>query len=219
MCATGAEQGRGPAERTERPEYRRFAGVYDLLLNPFLDRLRRRVVSLAHHAHAASVLDVACGTGRQCVLLHRAGIRAAGVDASPAMLAQARMKSPPQIPYHHLDATDLPFADQEFDAAVCSFVLHEQAPDERDATLAEARRAARRLILLDFAGPDAASRPGMLLASLPERLVGGDHYRHYRAFMDQGGLEGLLERHGLAAARRSAHFLGGVALVLTGPAA
>ncbi len=53
------------------------------------------------------VLDVACGQGVLCRVLHAAGAEVTGVDASPELLRAARQRSDPAIRYVQADARDL----------------------------------------------------------------------------------------------------------------
>ncbi len=89
-------------------------------------------------------LDVACGTGvvaRQVApLVGRAG-RVVGLDRSPAMLAVARQLPAPEgalIAWREGDAAALPFADGEFDLALCQQGL--QFVPDRAAAARELRR-------------------------------------------------------------------------------
>lgn len=75
-----------------REFYEALSDDYDLLVS-WEERLRReepffRKVFADHGA--ASVLDVACGTGMHAVAFARWGLRAAGADLSPAMIERAR---------------------------------------------------------------------------------------------------------------------------------
>jgi SAM-dependent methyltransferase len=76
------------------------------------------------------VLDVACGPGNFTREFARAvgetGL-AAGIDASPTMLARAVRDTPDpygNIAYIRGDAVELPFRDQSFDAVCCFAALH-----------------------------------------------------------------------------------------------
>ncbi|MGE4296983.1 MAG: class I SAM-dependent methyltransferase [Desulfovibrionaceae bacterium] len=192
--------------------YARVATVYDLLLNPFLDPLRRAVVRRVTAQGAATALDLCCGTGRQLIMLRRAGVAATGVDASPAMLARARRASPPDIAYLLEDATATSLPGGAFDAVIVSFALHEKAAGVRDAMLAEVRRALAPGgvgYVLDYLWPETPHARRMhRLVAVVERLAGREHAAQYRAFMGRGGLAALLERNGLTCAGREM-FLGG----------
>lgn len=73
--------------------YRRYAEAYvkagqgrwSLQLVPWVTR-----VFELHGAHAASLVDVACGSGEFALAMAQRGFRVTGVDQSPEMLAMAR---------------------------------------------------------------------------------------------------------------------------------
>ncbi len=93
-------------------------------------------------------LDVACGTG--VVARHVAPLvgptgRVVGIDLSPAMLAVARALPAPEgatIEWREGDATALPFADGEFNLALCQQGL--QFVPDRAAAARELRRVLAR---------------------------------------------------------------------------
>lgn len=70
-------------------------------LGPAYDRTRRaepaivrRLFDLLDIAPEHTCVDVACGTGNYTIALSALQIRISGVDAEPAMIAQARSKAP-----------------------------------------------------------------------------------------------------------------------------
>src|SRR5207302_1516830 len=84
---------------------------------------------------ALTLLDVACGTGEH--LRHLAGSFAVeGVDADPAMLAEAHRKLP-QTPLHEGDMRTLQLG-RRFDAVTCLFssVGYLRTAGELDAAVA-----------------------------------------------------------------------------------
>ena len=78
------------AASAARPSLYDLAEIYDAILPPgpceefYLEEARRV---------GGPVLELACGTGRLTIPLARAGLEIVGLDASPAMLAQAKQKS------------------------------------------------------------------------------------------------------------------------------
>jgi SAM-dependent methyltransferase len=101
--------------------YSRSARVYDDLCRHkdyaaatlVLREILQRVVP-----HAASLLDVACGTGRHLEHL-RSHFRVEGLDLSPEMLQIARSRCP-GIPFHEGSLVDFRLADT-FDVVTCLF--------------------------------------------------------------------------------------------------
>lgn len=92
------------------------------------------------------VLDVACGTGLDTLFLARAGREAAGIDASPGMIAELRAKAGRAglaIDARVGDAADLSaWPDGAFDGIVSAFAGLNTVDLERFA--AEAERVLRR---------------------------------------------------------------------------
>jgi SAM-dependent methyltransferase len=96
----------------------------------------------------ARVLDVGCGTG--FLTRHLRG-DVTGLDQSARMIAVAAERMPAARCVHG-DAVPLPFADGEFDRVFTSHLYGHLRADERAAFLAEARRVARELVVVDAAG-------------------------------------------------------------------
>ncbi len=89
---------------------------------------------------ATRYLDIGCGAGRALQLAGRRGARAAGLDASPALLEHARRRSP-GADLRLGDMQDLPFDERSFD--VVSAINALQYADDPARALAQARRVLR----------------------------------------------------------------------------
>jgi ubiquinone/menaquinone biosynthesis C-methylase UbiE len=92
---------------------------------------------------AGRTLEVAIGTGLN-LAFYPAGVELAGVDLSPAMLAQARRRAAGlgrTVDLREADALALPFPDASFDTVVCTFALC-AVPDDGPA-VGEAVRVLR----------------------------------------------------------------------------
>ncbi|MDX9721774.1 MAG: class I SAM-dependent methyltransferase [Myxococcota bacterium] len=101
------------------------------LVAPFYERLMRAVdydLWFAHYERAMrercpqahEVLDLCCGTGTMTRRLHSAGYDVVGLDLSPAMLAEARAASSPEIAFVEGDLLDFELG-RRFDAAFAVF--------------------------------------------------------------------------------------------------
>lgn len=178
-------------------EYKVSARWYDFVVGRPLASVFRRMAGLA--GGASPVLDICSGTGLLAEVFLDSGIKAVGVDISPAMLEVSRARRP-FLPAVRADAVALPFQSGVFQAATLTFALHEKAEDTRRRILAEALRVvspAGRLIIADYRHPRGASRIGAWAVQAVERLAGSEHYAHYRHWMRNGATEGFLERTGV----------------------
>jgi ubiquinone/menaquinone biosynthesis C-methylase UbiE len=110
------------------------------------DRLEKQLLArlLANFSGAKTVLEVGCGTGHFTRWLADQGLRAVGLDISPAMLAEATKRN--GVPYVVGDALALPFADGSFDIVAFITTLEFVANPQR--ALSEAVRVARLGLLL-----------------------------------------------------------------------
>jgi len=105
----------------------------------------------------ARTLDVACGTA--FLSRHLKGL-VVGLDASPAMVAIAQERLPGGLALVG-DALDLPFADGAFDRVLTGHFYGHLTGEERTRFLAEARRVAPELVVVDSAlRPGVPARPG-----------------------------------------------------------
>lgn len=126
------------------------------------------VVALVAGLPAARTLDVACGTG--FLTRHLRGV-VVGLDQSPGMVAIAQSRLPGGAALVG-DALDLPFADGSFDRVLTGHFYGHLPPPERDSFLAESRRVARELVVID-----SAYREGIDAEQWQQRVL-NDGSRH-----------------------------------------
>jgi ubiquinone/menaquinone biosynthesis C-methylase UbiE len=157
--------GRGIFARRERPGW-------DAEVTAVLDAVRA--------LPPARILDVACGTG--FVTRHLRG-DVTGLDQSEAMLRIAAERLPRGRTVRG-DAVPLPFADGAFDRVFTGSFYGHLLDGERERFLAEARRVAHELVVLD-----AALRDGGVAEEWQERkLNDGSRHRVYKRFFTPDGL-------------------------------
>ena len=131
-----------------------------------------RLVHLVSRLPPARTLDVACGNA--FLTRHLRGV-VVGVDQSARMVALAQSRLPQGVAIV-ADALDLPFADKSFDRVITGHFYGHLPPDERPAFLAEARRLAAELIVID-----SAWRPGIEPEQWQERVLNdGSRHRVYK---------------------------------------
>jgi ubiquinone/menaquinone biosynthesis C-methylase UbiE len=108
-------------------------------------------------------LDVACGPGTVVAAFAAHVARAEGLDATEAMLAEARRLQAcaglRNVVWHQGDVYALPFADTSFDIVSCRFALHHfQEPQRAFAEMVRVCRPGGRIVLCDAVASDDPAR-------------------------------------------------------------
>ncbi|HWE20597.1 MAG TPA: class I SAM-dependent methyltransferase [Hyphomicrobiaceae bacterium] len=117
------------------------------------------LVEMARPQLAEVSLDVACGPGSVVAAFARHVSHATGLDATEAMLKEARMLAARQglnnIAWHRGDAYALPFLDGTFDIVSCRFAFHHlQEPARAFAEMVRVTRPGGRVVLCDAVASD-----------------------------------------------------------------
>jgi SAM-dependent methyltransferase len=102
--------------------YERWAETYDGTPNSLIVLEERAVRPLLAETPPGSALDAACGTGHYAAYLRRLGHEVIGIDASPAMLNEARGKVP-DAQFRLGELAALPLEAASVDLAVCALAL------------------------------------------------------------------------------------------------
>jgi ubiquinone/menaquinone biosynthesis C-methylase UbiE len=180
-----------------------FMFNYETLVDPLLRDLRKFTPEFSGMKAGDKVIDVCCGTGAQVLEYGRHGIIATGIDSSRDMLQIAtrnRMKQRAvNVSFQLADAANLPFPDGYFDYATVSFGLHDKEKPIRYQIISEMKRIVKQdgaLILIDFQVP-LPRNAGAAFARAIEFLAGGSHYRGFKDYLANGGLEDILQNHDL----------------------
>ncbi len=116
------------------------------------------------------ILDLAAGTGASSVALARSGATVVAADFSPGMIAEGERRhgagAPgggiPNLSFVQADATDLPFADEEFDTVTMSFGLRNvNEPQKALRELLRVTRPGGRLVVCEFSHPPSRAFNGL----------------------------------------------------------
>jgi SAM-dependent methyltransferase len=155
-------------------------GLFASRERPGWHREREALAQVVRDLEPVRVLDVACGTGFLTRLLSG---QVTAIDQSAEMvgIAAARM---PGARVLVADAVPLPFAAGEFDRVFTSHFYGHLLPEERAAFLAEARRVAGELVVVD-----SALRSDQSPEQWQERqLEDGSVHRVYKRWFSGAGL-------------------------------
>ena len=180
-----------------KDDYRFIAHFYDLLFVPLLKGIRNNVIELSMIKDKTSVLEVACGTGEQAGYYARKGAIVTALDFSKPMLKIAKQKNKEYKTLHFIysDATKLQFRDNQFDISTITLALHEMDPSIREKVVKQMIRVTKkdgRIIIVDYTVPKSKNIWSIIIC-LTERMAGGDHYKNYRHFMTNKGLQELIK--------------------------
>ena len=128
----------------------------------------------------ARTLDVACGTG--FLTRHLRG-EVVGLDQSENMLEEARRQAP-SATFVRGDALSLPFDDGAFGRVFTGHFYGHLDPEQRERFVAEARRVAPELVVVD-----SALREGVEPEEHQERvLIDGSRWEVYKRYFEPEAL-------------------------------
>lgn len=120
-------------------------------------QLRPLIDAAQPQAHEA-MIDLACGPGTVVAAFAPLVQRAVGVDATEAMLGEARRlgreKNFANVEWRAANVYELPFPDRSFDIVTCRFAFHHfQEPARAFAEMTRVCRGGGRLVLCDGVAP------------------------------------------------------------------
>jgi ubiquinone/menaquinone biosynthesis C-methylase UbiE len=128
----------------------------------------------------ARTLDVACGTG--FLTRHLPG-EVVGLDQSESMLEIARVRAPGRV-FVRGEGIELPFPDEAFERVFTGHFYGHLEEDQRRRFLAEARRVAGELVVVD-----SALREGHDPVEMQERVLkDGSRWEVYKRYFTAEGL-------------------------------
>jgi trans-aconitate methyltransferase len=169
------------------------AGLYDDK-HSFVWKLAAAVLELLDAKPGERILDLGCGTGHLTAKIAEAGAQVVGVDRSPEMIRQARLKYP-SLRFEVMDAREISL-DGPFDAVFSNATLHWiKEPERVIAGVKKSLRAGGRFVA-EFGGKGNTCE---LLRAVPQAWVNlglagpAPHPWYYPSLAEYAG---LLEQHG-----------------------
>jgi ubiquinone/menaquinone biosynthesis C-methylase UbiE len=174
------------------PEYDDWwfgTGVFARRNRPGWQREVRRLEAVVANLAAMPTLDVACGTG---FLSQRLRSDLTLLDQSAAMLALAHRRVP-FADFLRADVPPLPFGDGSFGRIFTSHFYGHLDPDVRTEFVAEARRVASELVVVDAGGGDREETQDRVLSDGSRHQVYKRWFSGLTLATELGGGEILLD--------------------------
>lgn len=179
-----------------KEDYDFSATIYDPVLYLALNPIRFAVMNELLPYKDKSILDLCCGTGNQLKVLSKNGFKNLHcLDLSKAMLKVAQKGEYP-IEIYTEDATKTSFGDAVFDIVIISFAIHEKDRKTQERLVEEAHRLIKKdgiVLIVDYVFDHKTTKLGRMGIRLIERLAGGEHYRNFKGYIENNGLESLIK--------------------------
>lgn len=188
-----------------------LAGVYDMLLFPFLRKLRDITAQKILQYKPESLIDICCGTGNQLKHLTNKGIGLTGIDNSPQMLKNAK-----GLNCYLQDATDIKLPEESFDMALIQLALHEKTPDIQQKIVSEIYRIVKKdgyFFIVDYEIGKHTQKPAKYIIYAIEYMAGKEHYRNFKLYHKNGCLKNLIQRNQFIAIEKQ--YIAGGAMAIT----
>lgn len=172
-----------------------------------VDPIRRRAARMMGK-ESFKIIDIATGTGAHAYEMARLGHDVIGIDLDTNMLAKAQRKigKDLKLKFIEADGTNLPFSNNEFDAATVSFAIHDVPYEIGVQILKEMNRVVKGdgvIWIIDYHAP--LDNLGAKVLFSVARLFESPNYFPFV----KRGLDAYIESIGLQLLERSS-FLGAV---------
>jgi SAM-dependent methyltransferase len=169
---------------------------YDKLIAPNQDRLFGQIKN--HIIPNSKIIDIGCGTGRFSFSFNNEYKSILGIDLSKRNIDRANLllsrKPKVNISFQHKSVNEIISGGKDhFDYAVLTYVIHEVNEEDRIKLLKEVSQVADKIIIGDYLVP----QPNGFwkgLNEIVEFAAGKEHYRNYKNFIFNGGIQELADK-------------------------
>lgn len=172
---------------------------YDVVIAPNQDKsfsIAKKIID-----KDSTVIDAGCGTGRFSFSVADKVKQIDGVDLSMRNIDLAKKKLAKQnsqkINFYHSDVNEFfKNKNQHYDYAVMSYVIHEIDESLRVDILKKLSNNAKKIILIDYLFPRPKNYWSWINEAV-EFVAGTEHYKNFKSYIRNGGINGLAEQSGL----------------------
>jgi SAM-dependent methyltransferase len=172
---------------------------YDTIIAPNQDKLFGQIKNLV--GPQSTIIDVGCGTGRLEFAISDECKSVSGIDLSKRNIDRANLtllRHPDdKISFQHGNLSEIiNGGKRHFDYAILTYVIHEVDEVERIDLLKEIAQVADKIIIGDYLVPKPKGFAGYV-SEIIEFIAGAEHYRNYKSYMVNGGINHLANKSGL----------------------
>ena len=175
-------------------------GFYDRFIAPNQRGLFKQIIELIDPD--SSIVDVGCGTGFFSFSIVDTCKTVLGIDLSARNINKANQnlkKNPTtKLSFRNAYLHDILSEEKKhFDYAVLTYVIHEVNEEDRIPLLNEIAEVADKIIIGDYLIPCPNDFAGSIVKTV-EFIAGTEHYRNFRTFEANGGIQYLADKAGLS---------------------
>lgn len=175
-------------------------GFYDKFIAPNQKELFAQIIKLIEPE--TKIIDIGCGTGFFSFSVANKCQSVLGIDLSARNINKAnqnlRNKPIDKLSFSHGYLRDIISQGKEhFDYAILTYVIHEVNEKERIPLLLEIAQVADKIIIGDYLIPHPRNFSGKLTRII-EFIAGAEHYRNFKNYEANGGIQYLADKAGLS---------------------
>ena len=175
-------------------------GFYDRFIAPNQRELFAQIIKLIEPE--SHIIDVGCGTGFFSFSIADKSKTVLGIDLSKRNITKANQNLSKQptnkLSFRNVYLHDIISEDKmHFDYAVMTYVIHEVNEEDRIQLLNELAEVADNIIIGDYLTPCPTDFAGRIV-KIVEFIAGKDHYRNFRTYQANGGIQYLADKSGLS---------------------
>jgi ubiquinone/menaquinone biosynthesis C-methylase UbiE len=173
---------------------------YDRFVAPNQRELFAQIIELIELE--SSIVDVGCGTGFFSFSVADKCKSVLGIDLSKRNIEKAnknlRERPNAKLSFRNAYLHDaVSVENKHFDYAVITYVIHEVNIEDRIPLLKEMAQVADKIIVGDYLIPCSKDFAGTVVKTV-EFIAGKEHYRNFRTYEANGGIQSLAEKAGLS---------------------
>jgi len=175
-------------------------GFYDRFIAPNHRELFKQIIELIEPE--SHIIDVGCGTGFFSFSVADKCKTVLGIDLSARNINKANQnlekKPNAKLSFRNAYLQDIVSQEKKhFDYAVMTYLIHEVNEEERLPLLKEIAEVSDKIIIGDYLIPCSNDIAGKIVKTV-EFIAGAEHYRNFRTYEANGGIQYLAEKAGLS---------------------